>query len=139
MNTLEEYLTAIKPQIDSAVNYALPRLAEELIKSLDDAATEEVYSYEASPEAMEVRRYSIASEDNMEIIPGNYEVEIENGAVMQSGEANEVKMVEEGWGGKYRQPGPRPFMQQGLDRFIDSGMGEDMLASALRGAGFTVV
>ena len=139
MNTLEEYLTVIKPQIDGAVNDALPRLAEELIKSLDDAATEEVYSYEASPEAMEVRRYSRASEDNMDITPGDYEVEIENEAVMQSGEANEVKMVEEGWGGKYRQPGPRPFMQQGLDRFIDSGMGEDMLVSALRGAGFTVV
>lgn len=139
MNTLEEYLTVIKPQIDSAVNAALPRLAEELIKSLDDAATEEVYSYEASPEAMEVRRYSIASEDNMDITPGDYEVEIENEAVMQSGEANEVKMVEEGWGGKYRQPGPRPFMQMGLDRFIDSGKGEDTLASALRGAGFTVI
>ena len=139
MNTLEEYLTVIKPQIDSAVNAALPRLAEELIKSLDDAATDEVYSYEASEQAMATRRYTIASEDNMEIIPGNYEVEIENGAVMQSGEANEVKMVEEGWGGKYRQPGPRPFMQQGLDRFIGSGMGEDMLVSALRGAGFTVI
>ena len=139
MNVLEEYLTVIKPQIDSAVNAALPRLAEELIKSLDDAATDEVYSYEASPEAMEARRYTIASEDNMEIIPGNYEVEIENGAVMQSGEANEVKMVEEGWGGKYRQPGPRPFMQHGLDRFIDSGIGEETLATELRGAGFTVV
>lgn len=139
MNTLEEYLTVIKPGIDSAVNDALPRLAEELIKSLGVAAMEEVYSYEASEQAMATRRYTIASEDNMEIIPGNYEVEIENGAVMQSGEANEVKMVEEGWGGKYRQPGPRPFMQQGLDRFIDSGMGEDMLVSALRGAGFTVV
>ncbi len=139
MNTLEEYLTVIKPRIDSAVNDTLPRLAEELIKSLDDAASDEVYSYEASSEAMEVRRYSIASEDNMDIIPGNYEVEIENEAVMQSGEPNEVRMVEEGWGGKYRQPGPRPFMQQGLDRFIDSGMGEDTLASALRGAGFTVI
>lgn len=139
MNTLEEYLTVIKPQIDSAVNAALPRLAEELIKSLNDAATDEVYSYEASPEAMEARRYTIASEDNMMITPENYQVEIENAAVMQSGEANEVRMVEEGWGGKYRQPGPRPFMQQGLDRFIDSGMGEDMLASALRGAGFTVI
>lgn len=139
MNTLEEYLTVIKPGIDSAVNDALPRLAEELVKSLGDAAMEEVYSYEASPEAMEARRYTIASEDNMMITPENYQVEIENAAVMQSGEANEVKMVEEGWGGKYRQPGPRPFMQQGLDRFIDSGMGEDMLASSLRGAGFTVV
>ena len=139
MNTLEEYLTVIKPQIDSAVNAALPRLAEELIKSLDDAAKEEVYSYEASPEAMEARRYTIASEDNMDITPGDYEVEIENEAVMQCGAPNEVRMVEEGWGGKYRQPGPRPFMQQGLDRFIDSGMGEDMLASALRGAGFTVI
>lgn len=139
MNTLEEYLTVIKPQIDEAVNDALPRLAEELIKSLNDAATEEVYSYEASEQAMATRRYTIASEDNMMITPENYQVEIENAAVMQSGEANEVKMVEEGWGGKYRQPGPRPFMQQGLDRFIDSGMGEDMLASALRGAGFTVI
>lgn len=139
MNTLEEYLTVIKPQIDGAVNAALPRLAEELIKSLDDAATDEVYSYEASEQAMAMRRYTIASEDNMMITPENYQVEIENAAVMQSGKPNEVRMVEEGWGGKYRQPGPRPFMQQGLDRFIDSGMGEDMLVSALRGAGFTVV
>lgn len=139
MNTLEEYLTVIKPQIDGAVNDALPRLAEELIKSLDDAASDAVYSYEASPLAMGMRRYTIASEDNMDITPGDYEVEIENEAVMQCGAPNEVRMVEEGWGGKYRQPGPRPFMQQGLDRFIDSGKGEDMLASALRGAGFTVV
>lgn len=139
MNTLEEYLTVIKPGIDEAVNDALPRLAEELIKSIDDAASDEVYSYEASPEAMEVRRYSIASEDNMDITPGDYEVEIENEAVMQCGAPNEVRMVEEGWGGKYRQPGPRPFMQMGLDRFIDSGKGEDTLASALRGAGFTVI
>ena len=139
MNTLEEYLTVIKPQIKSAVDNALPYMALDLSDSIEEAAMSEVYSYPATMQAMVARRYTIGAKENTYLTLGNYQIKMENKAVMHSGEANEVRMVEEGWGGKYRQPGPRPFMQLGLDNYIESGKGEDELAYQLRAAGFTVI
>lgn len=138
MNCLEEYLTSIKPRIDGAVDAAMPKLANGVVDVIGQKAQANVYIYPATGWAMSKRRGTIGKMENMEINAGGYQAEIVNHATMQGGMGHEVEMVEEGWS-NFRQPGPRPFMDEALDEYVSSGRGDRELAEQLRAAGFEVV
>ena len=138
MNCLDEYMSTIKPRIEAAVASAMPMLGEKLAAEIDRQAQERVYSYAATGWAMAKRRGTIGALANLRIAAGQSSVEIENQSVMQGGLANETAMVEEGWS-NFRQPGPRPFMDEAMNEYVDSGKGDRDLAEHLRAAGFTVV
>lgn len=138
MSFVSQFLKEVRPQIDRAVDNALPSLAEGLKKKIKQKADSEVYSYAATASAMAKRRHSIAAAGNMAMRMGYYQVEIENQATMQGGDGHEVEMVEEGWG-EFRQPYPRPFMDMALDEYVTGGEGDATLAEVLRSYGFTVI
>lgn len=133
-----EYLSLIRPAIDAAVNSALPTMAASLKEEIKETAEANVYSYHASFEAMETRRGVIGSAANLKETIGDYQIEIENITEMQNGEGNEVQVVEEGWS-SYRQPYPRPFMEEALNAYVDSGKAEEDIVTQLRSSGFDVV
>ena len=128
----------IRPRIDAAVDGAMQRIGDGLAEEIGRQATERVYAYPATAWAMSRRRYAIGGKENMNVLPGHYEVQVTNETVMQGGIPNEATMVEEGWA-NYRQPGPRPFMDEARDAYVDSGKGDRELAEALRAAGFEVL
>lgn len=127
----------IKTSIDGAVQSALPTLAEGLKRKIAQKATENVYSYGATGSAMAKRRYTIGSDGNLQSEIGTAQVTIVNTSTMQGGMGHEVEMVEEGWS-EFRQPGPRPFMDDALDEFV-AGEGQETLARVMREHGFTVM
>ena len=137
MSFVSQYLTEVKPTIDRAVDNTLFDLAAGLKDRIKRNAQDKVYSYGATASAMAKRRYTIGAAGNISVHTGEYEVTLINESTMQGGDGHETEMVEEGWS-NFRQPGPRPFMDEAMNDYIDSGEAETTLANGLRRYGFTV-
>lgn len=111
-----------------------------LMKQIEKSAEEVVYSYGATAWAMASRRGTIGSEAVLTSEVGgggnSYYLRITNIATTQHPAGDdEADIVEHGYS-NYRQPGPRPFMQTALEKFVDSGEAESILRSALSARGF---
>lgn len=136
MGVLSDYM-GLMAQINSIVSSCLPEIARGLQDEIYESTFKNVYSYDATDRAMESRRYMLGDRDNLLTEIGDNEITITNKTVLQSGRGvEETPVVEEGMD-YYRQPGPRPFMDDALEAYISSGAGDAILAEALRAAGFT--
>lgn len=138
-----EYSSQIRPKIRQYMDLAATGMATELKESITDKAYENVYSYQASPWAMKARRYALLRTDD-EALRDHYEQDADSVTVLitsvvklQSGGDGEVDIVESG-DRAYRQPYPRPFMEEGLKAYISSGRPESVLRNAMAAAGFDV-
>ena len=85
------------------------------------------------------RRGQIGAEQNMAVNVNGYELHVRNVTVQQGGHAyqTETGFVEEG-APEFRQPFPRPFMDEALTDYAH-GEGPEDLVNALRARGFTVI
>mgnify|MGYP006935607499 FL=1 len=136
MSVLDQYY-AIRSQAQSAIASAQPELADGLKKAIKRSADERVYSYSASPEAMEKRRYQLGGESNLYAVISDDSVEITNETTLQEHpDEAETPWVESGY--SQGPAGPRPFMEEALRDFVDSSEAEAIVASALLAAGFEV-
>lgn len=136
MSVLDQYYT-IRSRIQSAVASAQSELAAGLKAAIRRSADERVYSYEASPWAMERRRYQLGADNNLSAVISDDSVEIANETTLQTnGSEPETPWIESG----YRQgdAGPRPFMEEALRDFVDSSEAEAIVVSALLAAGFEI-
>ena len=86
---------------------------------------------------MEKRRYQLGADSNLYAVIGDDSVEITNETTLQDhpGEA-ETPWVESGH--EQGNAGPRPFMEEALQDFVNSSEADAILASALLAAGFEV-
>lgn len=136
MSFLGDY-ASIKQQLFSAVSSALSDMAQEVLDELKKTAETVVYSYEATEQAMETRRGTIADKPQFEIEYGEDYVTIKNVAKMQGTDYGvpEIEFVEEGYE-SYRQPGPRAFMEKTRDEYISSGKADRRLAKTMAAHGF---
>ena len=110
-------------------------LKDGLLRKIEESAEKNVYSYNATPEAMATRRGTIGSADVMTTDAGGggleFYLRITNNAYTQNPASDdEADIVEEGYS-NYRQPYPRPFMQKALDEFIGSGEADAVLRDVL--------
>lgn len=126
-------------ELESAIQSALyGTMRDELIESIAKSARKNVYSYKAQPFFMEQRRYEIADPDNFSSLKSyGTTLVLENREHLRNGEAGEVDIVESG-DSRWHQPGPRPFMEEGLQNYVDSGQAERDLKWELAHRGFTV-
>ncbi len=135
--SLTQQFQDFEGRLRNAIKYtALPAMAVSLSDEIEKKAAENVYSYPASPDAMESRRYMLGDKSNLEVTISDMSLEIRNVTVMQSGEPDEVRWVEVGinQGGA----GARPFMDEALQEYINSGDAELDLRTALQSQGFDV-
>lgn len=139
-NTITLEFEKITERVREAVLDALQNeMKTALMKQIEQAAQDVVYSYGASPEAMSTRRGTIGSESVLTSEVGgggnSYYLRITNIATTQHPASDdEADIVEKGYA-NYRQPGPRPFMQTAVDKFVDSGEAESILRSVLAAHG----
>lgn len=141
MSVLEDY-AQIRGLMDSAIGKALgDEVASGLREKIQQKAHEKVYSYPATPSAMYKRRMEdggLIAEGNLAASVSGLTLSMENTSEPQhAGGAALTPVVEEGWS-NWHQPGPRPFMDEARDAYVDSGEAESAIAAALAAAGFTV-
>lgn len=135
MSGLTEELEPIINGIRSAVTDGLYGIMfDGLMEELGKSAIKRVYSYQGVDYYMQKRRYMIADESNMSREVNGLTLSVTNKTSLQCGEAGEVDIVEEGSSG-WNQPGPRPFMEEGLQNYV-AGRASDDLVAVLQSAGF---
>lgn len=124
-------------EVQSAVQEALGGpLKDGLLREVKKKAQDNVYgAYNGGG----YRRGQIGSPQNMAVDVNGYELHVRNITVQQGGKAyqTETGFVEEG-APEFRQPFPRPFMEEALVDYA-YGEGPEDLANALRARGFTVI
>lgn len=126
----------ITDRLDIALMDAVEHdLRDALIRKIEQSAEDIVYTYPASERATRTRRGTIGKKMNLEATAGGGEghfwLAIKNTAFTQNpAPDDESDIVEEGYA-TYKQPGPRPFMQNALDDFLDSGEAERILRQVL--------
>lgn len=122
--------------VQSAVQEAMGGpLKDGLLQKVKEKAQDNVYN--AYPGGY--RRGQLGSPQNMAVDVNGYELHVRNITVQQGGKAyqTETGFVEEG-APEFRQPFPRPFMDEALQEYA-YGEGPEDLANALRARGYTVV
>lgn len=122
--------------VQSAVQKALGGpLKDGLLQKVKEKAQDNVYNAYSGG----YRRGQIGSPQNMAVDVNGYELHVRNITVQQGGKAyqTETGFVEEG-APEFRQPFPRPFMDEALQEYA-YGEGPEDLANALRARGYTVV
>ena len=136
--SLHEQFSGIMAEIQYLVAQAQYDIADALEQYISISADRRVYSYEASDEAMEKRRYQLGSRDNLDTTVYDSFVEIQNRTKLRE-EPNtlETPWIEEGI--DQGNAGPRPFMDEAMQDFMADLTGEKILAVTLRDAGFTVI
>lgn len=124
-------------RLQSAVTEALNGpLKDGLKQAIHDKAETNVYkAYDKSDN----RRGQIGAPENLRESVSDDELEIINVTQPQGSGASmtETSFVEKG-AANYRQPFPRPFMEEALEAYM-SGQAQDDLAAALMSRGFEVV
>lgn len=123
-------------ELQSAVVDALNGpLKDGLEQEIQKKAKENVY--DAYPGGY--RRGQIGAPANLQADVSGFELHIRNVTRQQGGPAyqTETGFVEEG-APEFRQPFPRPFMDEALTEYA-YGKGPEDLADALRSRGFTVI
>ena len=143
MSLTTEYKSWLK-RLDSAVARALKNeVCEDAKQALSEQMDKVVYSYAASDWAMSTRRYDsggLADKENFsdKYTGGNFshELTIEDVADFQGTDASGtlIHVVETGAAG-YRQPHPRPVMQETQNE-LDGGRASGVMAAALKSRGF---
>lgn len=134
---LSDYMNFMS-DLENAIQRALyTTVRDGLIESLEKSARENVYSYDAKPYFKAQRRMQIASRDNMSTEVSGTTLRLENKTSLQIGEPGEVNIVEEG-SAAWNQPGPRPFMEEGLQAYVNSGQAERDLMWSLAEQGFAM-
>jgi len=139
-NTITLEFERVTDRVREAVLDALQNeMRSALMKHIKEEAQDVVYSYGATEWAMASRRGTIGSENVLTSEVGgggnSYYLRITNIAATQHPAGDdESDIVEQGYA-NYRQPGPRPFMQTALEKFVDSGEAELTLRSALASHG----
>lgn len=138
LNLLADYME-IRPRIDDTVeNFLNTTAARSLLQLIQDKSFSVVYSYPASQRALMTRRYTIGDEDAMSVNVAGGELTIRDTMKLQHDDGSyEADIVQEGYS-NYKQPGPRPFMEEALREYIESGRADAELADALEAAGFEV-
>ena len=108
--------------INQAIKTALEKMAKELLELVKKYAESEVYSYEATPQAMANRRGKIGDAENFLIEYDENSVTLTNVTRMQGTDYGvpEAEFVQEGYE-NYNQPGPREFMHKALHEYLSSG------------------
>lgn len=136
MSLVSEYLTAIKPRMDDAINNGVAKLADGLQETIQEMARDKVYNAYGPGH----RRGIIGNRENLEVQIGFREITVTNKTPLQGTDygVSETDFVEGGYS-NYNQPFPRPFMEPARDDFVDSGKADAIMADALRAAGFDVV
>lgn len=131
----DEYMTAIKPKLENAIDIALAYMGQNLREELEKSAWTNVYSYQPPPWFMEMRRYELMVDQNypMSNGAGQHSLEIRNVTVTQGGWPNEVDWVESGF--RQHRAGARPFMEEGLQKYARE-QAEGDLRHALEMQGF---
>ena len=137
-----EHYNAFGERVIAALKEVLESDAAEVVKDvMGQKLDEKVYSYEASDEAMESRRYDqggLADRDNMVAhveYDDGYVLVVENVAPFQ--EPSEAKgrslsdVVQEGLPA-YRQPGPRTFTSDTESECVSSGSVLNAINDGLR-------
>lgn len=122
--------------VQSAVQEALGGpLKDGLLQKVKEKAQDNVYNAYSGG----YRRGQLGSPQNMAVDVNGYELHVRNITVQQGGPAyqTETGFVEEG-APEFRQPFPRPFMDEALQEYA-YGEGPEDLANALRARGYTVV
>ena len=130
----EEYMTSVKPRLDSAVSMAVEAMGYRLITALEASAEVRVYSYQAAPYFMEKRRGELLNDANYIVMKqGDRSVMVANVTVTQMGVGGEVNWVESGF--RQHNAGARPFMEEGLQDYVAT-MADADLQSAMAAQGF---
>lgn len=120
----------------------LNNVAPEVDSVMSSKLWDTVYSYQATPKAMESRRYDdggLWDPDNIvsHVEPGLVLV-VENVAPFQDGRKHDEALpdvVEQGLK-KYRQPGPRPFISETEDEVVSSGRAAKAVMEGLKQKGY---
>ena len=143
MSLSTEYTAWLK-KLDAAVASAIKNeVCEDAKQALSDTMDAVVYSYPASDSAMSTRRYDSGGLADKENFSDKYsggsfshELTIEDVAGFQGTDADGtlIHVVETGAAG-YRQPYPRPVMQE-TQNLLNDGRTEKVLAAALKSRGF---
>lgn len=139
MSLTEQYIDKIKPEIDAAIEGALPTMTDHLCEWIYQMSWDKVYSYPAAEPCLSERRHRIGGRENLEVTYTEQGFSVKNITEMQFDDGPpEVDVVEQGMA-KYNQdyPGPRPFMEPARDWFMEVDADDD-IANALRAAGFEV-
>lgn len=136
MSLVEEYLNSFKPNLDAAINMALPGMADNLSEEIKQYTFYNVYSYPAGMEALSKRRYMLGDKSNLQVETLNHELRITNVTQLQEDGGNETEWVEQGI--NQGRAGPRPFMEPALESYVGGGQADSDLRSALIAAGFEV-
>lgn len=135
---IDDYSTFMN-ELESAIQSALyGSVRDGLIESIGRSAEENVYSYDAAPHFMAKRRGEIGGRENMLTDVYGTTLVLKNKTVLQNGEPNEVDIVESG-NPAWHQPGPRPFMEEGLQNYVGSGKAEADLYQELFARGFSFI
>lgn len=129
--------TAWYGNLELAVSEALNGpMTDGLKQAIRESAQKNVYeAYNSGG----YRRGKIGAAENLEAETNGTTLTIRNVTQPQGTGAKmtETGFVESG-AEAYRQPFPRPFMNEGRDKYAD-GQAQDDLANALRARGFTVI
>ena len=126
--------------IGSAVSYALSNpMQEALLREIKEKAKENVYeAYTPTEWAMSTRRGHLGDRPNLEVEFGGsgdqQYLRITNMTTLQHASTAETSVVETG-NASFRQPFPRPFMDEALDEYVGSGRAESDLKSVLASYG----
>ncbi len=124
-------------RLEMAVSEALAGpVADGLKQAIKKSAKKNVYdAYSGGG----YRRGAIGAAENLEAETDGTTLTIRNVTQPQGGPASmtETSFVETG-AAAYRQPFPRPFMEEGRDEYVQNQASDD-LADALRSRGFDVV
>lgn len=139
MSVLEDY-AQIRGLMDSAIGKALgDEVASGLRKKIQEEARTRVYeSYHPTRSRRRMEDGGLIAEGNLAASVSGLTLSMENTSEPQhAGGAALTPVVEEGWS-NWHQPGPRPFMDEARDAYVDSGEAESAIAAALAAAGFTI-
>ena len=145
MGLVDDYMTDIRPKVSDGVFNFLNTADRKLRQYIEKEAERTVYSYEATPEAEEQRRYQIGNDDALYTSVDGDE-NISRITILNMTRPHDPA----NWGSRYitdpvetgekafnqDAPGPRPFMQYALYGYLDSGEADNDLQDALVGMGF---
>lgn len=146
MSLLDDYEKQLAQLRADVNNITHTKLADGLLDAITNSAEYRVYGDQFHPKEYG-RRYSFMNENLYGVKRKNMSIEIE---ALQSGNSDYenyfpghiVNIVESGgpwqWTNAKELPGPRPFMQEGLNDYVDGGFAEAALVEALRARGYIV-
>lgn len=146
MSLQEDYLKQLFQLTADVNNIVHTKMADTLLEAITNSARFRVYA-EYSPDVYE-RRGSFLDKSQYGVQRGPLSVSVE---ALQAGNSEYenyypghiVNIVENGGPWQWHKkngdlPGPRPFMQEGLNDYIDGGFADADLAEGLRTRGYKV-